>query len=402
MRVSTQQIHQSAVAAMLEQQARLSHTQQQVATGKQYLSPSENPLKATQAMQLQREIAVTEQHQSNIEAALSRQTGQEDVLAGVTEVLQRVSELLVQGNSDTLDAADRHALAEELYQRVDELLGLANARGANGEHLFSGFKGDTPPFSHDGHGAFTYQGDQGQRSIPIGAGLTVAMTDPGSDVFQRIAAGNGTFETSADPANTGSGAISAGEVVGAFVPDTYTLTFAQAAPGDPVTYEVLDGAGNPVAAGDYESGAAIELNGAQVRVSGAPADGDSFTIEPAGFQDVFSMVHHAAGVLAGAQDDPAARARLHTELDGSIAELAGALEHILQQRAKVGGRLNLLESQGGTNDAFLLTAREALSNAQDLDYAEATTRLEAQMVGLQAAQQSYIQIQGLSLFNYLR
>jgi len=41
------------------------------------------------------------------------------------------------------------------------------------------------------------------------------------------------------------------------------------------------------------------------------------------------------------------------------------------------------------------------SQEQDLDYAEAIARFERQMTALQAAQQSYIKIKGLSLFNYL-
>jgi flagellar hook-associated protein 3 FlgL len=43
----------------------------------------------------------------------------------------------------------------------------------------------------------------------------------------------------------------------------------------------------------------------------------------------------------------------------------------------------------------------SLANLRDLDYAEAMTRMNQQLVGLQAAQQSYIKIAQLSLFNYL-
>ena len=36
------------------------------------------------------------------------------------------------------------------------------------------------------------------------------------------------------------------------------------------------------------------------------------------------------------------------------------------------------------------------------DFAEAISRLEQQRISLQAAQQSFVRIQGLSLFDYLR
>ena len=49
-----------------------------------------------------------------------------------------------------------------------------------------------------------------------------------------------------------------------------------------------------------------------------------------------------------------------------------------------------------------LRIEEQVSELQDLDFAEAVSRLNLQSVALQAAQQAYVKIQGLSLFNYLR
>ena len=46
--------------------------------------------------------------------------------------------------------------------------------------------------------------------------------------------------------------------------------------------------------------------------------------------------------------------------------------------------------------------RITFSELEDLDYAQAVTELNLRSVALQAAQQSYVKIQGLSLFNYLR
>jgi flagellar hook-associated protein 3 FlgL len=43
----------------------------------------------------------------------------------------------------------------------------------------------------------------------------------------------------------------------------------------------------------------------------------------------------------------------------------------------------------------------ALSDAEDLDLAEALSRFELEQVALQAAQQTFNMVQGLSLFNYL-
>ena len=70
-------------------------------------------------------------------------------------------------------------------------------------------------------------------------------------------------------------------------------------------------------------------------------------------------------------------------------------------RSQVGSRLNAMDSQENLNDAYSLQLQTTLSRLEDLDYAEAITRLEQQLTGIQAAQQSFVRIQGLSLFNFL-
>jgi flagellar hook-associated protein 3 FlgL len=402
MRISTQQMRQSALTLMLDQQARLAKTQQQMASGTRFQTAADDPVAAVRAMGLTREIAAIEQYQGNAEAIRGRQTAEENALAGVTDLIHSVRELMVQANSDTLSESDRQSLSMSLNQKVDELLGLANTSYIDGEYLFSGFQSSTQPFSRDGQGKVIYQGDQGQRMLGIGPGVTAAMTDSGAEVFQQIRAGNGTFVTAANATNTGSGSISAGQVTGAWEAGRYSLVFSQAAADQPVTYEVRDvSTDTPVVSGNYVSGTSIQFKGAEVTVTGAPVDGDSFSVEPAGYRDIFAIVQGAAQALGDTSGGSAARAQRHTALDRGLAELDGALDHVLQQRARVGSRLNLVESQTLANDAFKETATETLSNVQDLDYAEATTRLQTQKLILEASQQSYVSIQGLSLFKFL-
>jgi len=49
-----------------------------------------------------------------------------------------------------------------------------------------------------------------------------------------------------------------------------------------------------------------------------------------------------------------------------------------------------------------LVSQQALSTLQDLDFAEAVSRLSLESFLLEASQQSYSKISGLSLFNYIR
>jgi flagellar hook-associated protein 3 FlgL len=63
--------------------------------------------------------------------------------------------------------------------------------------------------------------------------------------------------------------------------------------------------------------------------------------------------------------------------------------------------MNAIDQQRSINNDGLTSLDTSLTKLKDLDYAEAISRLNAQTTGLQAAQQAYVKVQGLSLFNFL-
>ena len=85
----------------------------------------------------------------------------------------------------------------------------------------------------------------------------------------------------------------------------------------------------------------------------------------------------------------------------SLAQMDRAMDHLVPSRATAGARLNALDSQENINGALLVQLEQTRSTIEDLDYAEAATRLSQESVILQAAQQSFVKVQNLNLFNYL-
>jgi len=77
------------------------------------------------------------------------------------------------------------------------------------------------------------------------------------------------------------------------------------------------------------------------------------------------------------------------------------MDHFFEFRADAGHRLARLETQLDINADAQLSLQTIASKIEDLDLTEALTRLNLQMTALQAAQQSYVKVQGLSLFNFL-
>ncbi len=85
----------------------------------------------------------------------------------------------------------------------------------------------------------------------------------------------------------------------------------------------------------------------------------------------------------------------------NLTALDEALGALSVARTEIGVRLTQIEDQAALNDGVVLQLKSTLSATQDVDYAEAITRFNQQLLGLQAAQQAYTRVQGLSLFNYL-
>lgn len=300
MRISTSQLYQQGVDAILDRQRELGETELQLATGKRILRPSDDPSATVRVLDLKESEQRLAQFQRNADMAMAKLDQEESALLGVGNLLQRVRELAVRANNDTLGLEDRRAVAAEIRQHMESFLQLANSQDANGEYIFAGFQSHTRPLTHDGVGGFSYAGDTGQRMLQIGDSREVAINDPGSIFMQFAAAGGGTTNV--------------GEVM-------YNLA---------VNLEAGNGDANAI-----------------------------------------------------------------TDIDTAFTSL-------FDTRAKIGARMNAIEDQKASNEAFAVAMADVRSTLEDLDYAEAVSRFNQQLTALQAAQQAFIRVQDLSLFNYLR
>jgi flagellar hook-associated protein 3 FlgL len=136
-------------------------------------------------------------------------------------------------------------------------------------------------------------------------------------------------------------------------------------------------------------------------ISGAPADGDSFSIAPSSSQSIFATLANLIGALETAGGTPAGNAKLGSEIGFALTNLDQSIDNILRVRAQLGSRLNEIESLSSVNEDLNLQYQQTLSQLQDLDYAKAISDLTRKQVDLQAAQQSFVKASQLSLFNYL-
>lgn len=400
MRIATSHLFQSTSLAITQQQSGIAKVQEQIATGKRLLRPSDDPAGATRVLDLTQGIERMEQFAKNAGAAEQRLTVEDTVLGSVTNSLQRVRELALAASSGLQSSEERAAYRAEVEQLVDQLLDYANTQNGNGDYLFAGFKGRTQPFTVSG-AQIIYNGDQGQQMLQVGAIRQVASGDSGAEVFQRIRNGNGTFVVSSLSGNTGNGIISAGSVVdpSSYLPHDFTLRFTS-----DTTLDVIDDTtGTTVVSGQsYTPGNGISFNGIETSISGVPRNGDEFRIGPSQNQDMFATLRNFINAMAIDPVDAPSRAQLSQTLNGVITDLDQALGHVLEVRTAVGARLNSLDALRDENEALKIQLQKARSEVQDLDYAEAVSRLQLQMTTLQGTLQLFAQIEQLSLFNLLR
>jgi flagellar hook-associated protein 3 FlgL len=397
MRVTDTSIQEAWLQALATTQARLARTQIQVTTGLRFSRPAEDPVAAVQVLDLKRTLSQGTQFSRNADVAGNRLGLEETALARVGDALQRVRELAVEANNATQTSETRASIAGEVRQVLESLVQLANTQDGNGQYLFSGFSSETQPFTSQG-GSIVYNGDQGQRQLEIGATRRVRDSDNGAAVFQRIRNGNGTFSVSAASTNTGTGLLGQRSVVDLSQYDggSYTISFPT-----PATFEVRDSASVLVSSGAFMPGQAIAFRGIQVEVGNQPAALDSFQVAPSANQDLFATVQNFIDALETATSSPASQVDVNNRIGNFLGDVDQAINHMLDVRAQVGGRLAAVDAQQDINADLDLHNKALLSRLQDLDYADALSRLSLDLTSLAAAEKAFAQTSGLSLFNYL-
>lgn len=160
----------------------------------------------------------------------------------------------------------------------------------------------------------------------------------------------------------------------------------------------------------YEGDAAtrsLRISASREISVGVPGDRIFFFQAPdgAGGQettDLFATYRNLAEALELATDSGDSAQQLNQAVELALGRLDSGLDQIMAQRGAIGTRLSAVEGQARVNDEQRLQVRQTLSAIEDLDFAEAISRFNVEQTVLQAAQQTYVQVRRLSLFDYLR
>ena len=403
MRISTNQIFAQGANNIETQQSKLLNLQNQLSTGLRVQTSADDPVASAQIELMNQRLSQLALYKQNNQSIASSLNTEDGVLSSVTNTIQSLQQLQVQAGSGVLSPADRQSLAVEAKNLLGQLQQSANSTDTIGNYMFAGSVSNTAPISVDPSNNYVYNGDSTQRFQAISDSMQVAINDTGDNLFMKIPAGNGNFSiTQPATPNAGTGVISTGSVsnpaaFAANIPGDYTISFA----GAPLQYTVTNNTTSAVVtSGNYTDGGPISFNGMSVSVTGNPAISDSFNLKTNQNESIFSTVQRMINNL-NSPSSPAGQAASDSENSQILMQLANALNNVSKYRSDVGARLNQLDSVGQTNDNLNLLSQETLNTLQQIDPVQVATSLNQQIVNLQAAQQSFVRIQNLSVFNYI-
>lgn len=189
MRVTTQQTYVSMTQSFNNLSGSLAHVVEQMATGKEILQPSDDPIAATRITQLNRQQSAIEQYQSNIDSASAGLSQQESILDGVNNSLLVVRDDLLEAANGTNTADSLASLGQDIESLTDSMVAALNYQDEDGHYVFGGTINDQPPIvavDDDGDGvtdSYSYQGNSDHRQTTVSNGVEVDTNVAASDFF---------------------------------------------------------------------------------------------------------------------------------------------------------------------------------------------------------------------------
>ncbi len=315
--------------------------QNQLASGKEILKPSDNPYVAVRAMGMESVMAQNEQYKRNIADAQGWMDMTDSTLQEMVEAMNRFKTLNTQARGVLSSDASLNSLSEEMKQGIGRMTQLGNTM-YDGRYIFGGFATTSAPFKQEGNA--------------FGVDPTVNPDDAAGKMNREIApAVTIPINVSASAIMNGNNAATPPvDDIGATMEKVYnTVKFAGVQQAPPV-----------------------------------PMFNDPDTI--------------TAGQWATANITPETPPSLDNLLAFGNSELERHFDNIVRLDSETGAKTNRLETAMKRNTDMTLSMKELLSKIEDIDYVEKITESKTLEMVYQSALQVGSKILQNSLVNYLK
>lgn len=162
-------------------QGKLEKYNNQLSSMKEISKPSDDPLRASQIMNLNNSLIQNEEFSVTIADTTDWTNMQDSALENATNSLRRITTLIQSASTGTMSDSDRQAVKAEMETEISTLVDSLNTN-FGGKYVFSGMNTITKPFEiiRDAAGAMTgiqYQGtvdetDANGNVVPVKADLS--------------------------------------------------------------------------------------------------------------------------------------------------------------------------------------------------------------------------------------
>ncbi|REL34794.1 flagellar hook-associated protein FlgL [Thalassotalea euphylliae] len=401
MRVSTAQFYFQNSQQISQQQSNVNEQTQYLSSGKRVLSAKDDAVNFGTLTGLKGELSSIEQFERNITIAENRNSLQETSFSSAIKVLETLKQRFIQANNGVLGDNDLASIAQVADNSFEQLLDIANNKDDTGGFIFAGFQTNQQPFIRQPDNSVVYNGDNGVRELSIGSNVDVTLNQPGDKAFLNVENPTGDFSANY-LANTSGISLQSAVVAnrGAYNtttnPPDYTFNFTSA-----TDLTVTDSLGNTVFnTNTYAAGQTVAFNGLEVQISGNPLPGDSFELQPDEEVSVFETVGAALDWIKQGTNpaNPTQHGVDHAEI---LANIDASINHLLARQAEAGVNRQLIDSQKNIHADNELIIEGSRSGIEDLDFAKAVSDFQQSQTALQAAQQTFVQVRELSLFNFI-
>ncbi|MBU2977930.1 flagellar hook-associated protein FlgL [Alteromonas sp. C1M14] len=407
MRITTNQIYDQNIRAIMDNQKDMSQTQEALSTGKQINRPSDDPVGAASVIRITEQLDKLSQYQRNNDLLTNALEQQDTVLNNINASLASARTLIVQAGSGIMSDEDQRAIGVELEQIRNEVLDLMNTQDAGGNYIYSGHQSQQQAFTFNPSAtgnAISFNGDTGTTEVSLSDSVTVQRSSSGQDVFENVLARFNFDLTGSTGATVEAAKV---EEQGTF--DTFFNQYYDGgtSSNNDFQLQILStgqvqlsniGTGAIVGEAAFVSGEPFTIEGMSYTVTGVPGDTVDFSLREPEKKNVAETLNDIANQLI---NDSLTGDALTEALSDALVGLDNGMEKIRLERSSLGGRLNVAESIYGTNLDLEIAAKDARASIEETDYAEASAEFAKQEAALSAALATFPKVSNLSLFNYI-
>ena len=425
MKISNKLFNEQQISQFSKQMETAQKIQAKISSGKNIIFASDDPVGAVQLSGLNDVKNKIEQYIDNANLALNRLELMDSTLEASKNVFIRCNELAIQASNDVLAPSDREAIALEFDELKKELLSLSNVRDSTGSYIYAGFKTKKPAFEIDSTGSVSYKGDRGSINLAVSESRMLESTIDGASVFQDIVTSSGVSTDLFAAVDNVSRSIRTANsgVEAAKAPGIAKLNLTNQDPG---TYSFTITSGSKTAdisvalTGTNLTDVATAINAADLDITATLQDSNTSLVLTNTLAKDITLSNLEIPNITKSQEQPTSfisfqpidaagtslgNSQTVYDFDQTIAsrldELVTIQNHLSNQRAKVGARVNSAVRQKDVMDERKIQITTDVSELADADLSKLVTQLQSLLTSQEASQKAFVKISGLNLFDYI-